>query len=225
MNALIDPNGQPLNMRFNADRRLERDISEMLGLAKGILSDGRIADEEVNLIRSWIRSHPDARNSWPGNVLAQRLERIFDDGLVSEEEREDLHSLLNELVGGKAGIIGMENAATTLPLDKPAPQISFSRKVFVLTGKFAFGPRAACQRFTRDAGGVCEDGITKRTNYLVIGTFGSRDWVHTSHGRKIEKVLEYRKSSAKISIVGEDHWASSLPAPATPPKRSRPQRA
>lgn len=212
MGTPIDPNGQPLNMRFNADRRLERDISEMLGLAKGILSDGRIADEEVNLIRSWIKSHPDARNSWPGNVLSQRLQRIFDDGVVSEEERADLCSLLTELVGGKAGIIGMENAATTLPLDKPAPKMIFSRRVFVLTGKFAFGPRAACQQFTRDAGGVSEDTVTKRTHYLVIGTFGSRDWVHTSHGRKIEKVLEYRESGAKIAIVGEDHWASSLPS-------------
>jgi len=208
----IDPNGQPLNMRFNADRRLERDISEMLGLAKGILSDGRIADDEVNLIRSWIKSHPDARSTWPGNVLSKRLERIFDDGIVSEDERTDLSSLLTDLVGGKAGIIGMENAATTLPLDKPAPKIIFSRRVFVLTGKFAFGPRASCQRLTRDAGGVSEDAVTKRTNYLVIGTFGSRDWVHTSHGRKIEKVLEYRENGSRIAIVGEDHWASSLPA-------------
>jgi len=199
-------------MRFNEDRRLERDTSEMLGLAKGVLSDGRIVDEEVRLIRSWIKSHPDVRNTWPVNVLAQRLERIFDDGKVSEEEREDLHSLLNELVGGKAGIIGMENAATTLPLDKPAPTINFSRRIFVLTGKFAFGPRAACQRFTCEAGGICEDAVTKRTNYLVIGTFGSRDWVHTSHGRKIEKVLEYRESGARIVIIGEDHWASSLPS-------------
>jgi len=45
----------------------------------------------------------------------------------------------------------------------------------------------------------------------VLGTFGSRDWVHTSFGRKIETAIRYRDKGAPIAIVSEDHWAASLP--------------
>ena len=211
MKTQMDRDGQPLNAGFNEHRRLERDISEMLGLAKGILGDGKVEDAEIQMIRAWMRSHPDVQFTWPGDILAKRLERVFADKVISPEERDDLQQLLSELIGGKASIIGSENLATTLPLDKPAPKIIFSSRTFVLTGKFAFGPRSQCEKFTQAAGGLCDRTISRRTNYLVIGTFGSRDWVHTSHGRKIEKAVDYKKYGQDLFIVGEDHWANSLP--------------
>jgi hypothetical protein len=211
MFTVINEDGQPLNTRFNAGRRTDRDISEMLGLVKGVLSDGRILPEEVTLLYDWVNSHPDVTSTWPGDILSNRLHRIFQDGKVTEDERSDLFELLTELVGGKAGIICGENAATALPLDVPPPEIQFKKMTFVLTGKFAFGPRKACEDFVNQAGGICESSVTQRTNYLIIGTFGSRDWVQSSHGRKIEKAMEYKNKGFSISIVGEDHWASSLP--------------
>jgi NAD-dependent DNA ligase len=212
MKTSTDQNGQPLNAAFNAHRRMERDISEMLGLAKGILADGRVDEREVKHVRNWMSSHPDLVETWPGDIICERLERIFADGVITLEEREDLGELLSDLVGGKAGIIVSENAATVLPLDKPAPKVIFDDHVFVFTGKFAFGPRSACQRSTNDAGGLWEDAVTQRTRYLVIGTFGSRDWVHTSHGRKIEKAVHYKTNGQKLFIIAEDHWAASLPS-------------
>jgi NAD-dependent DNA ligase len=104
-----------------------------------------------------------------------------------------------------------EDAATDLPLDRPPPVIQWPESVFVFTGKFAFGPRRDCERQVQNLGGVCEPNITQRTNYVVIGTFGSRDWVHTAFGRKIEKALGYRESGIQLAILAEDHWAGSLP--------------
>jgi hypothetical protein len=46
---------------------------------------------------------------------------------------------------------------------------------------------------------------------LIVGTFGSRDWVHTSFGRKIEKAVTYRRAGQRLAIISEDHWAGSLP--------------
>jgi len=211
MSTSLDPDGQPL-ANFNSYRRLERDISEMLGLAKGVLADGRVSADEAALLQRWLRTHPDAMQTWPANVLAARLERIFADGAVTIEEQEDLQELLSDLVGGNAGIIAQDNASTALPFDRPPPSLAFPDKTFVLTGKFALGPRTACERQVTNAGGRCEGGVTMRTDYLVIGTFGSRDWIHTSHGRKIEKAVEYRERGRVIHIVSEDHWATSLPS-------------
>jgi NAD-dependent DNA ligase (contains BRCT domain type II) len=208
---MLDPNGQPLNLAFNSARRTERDICELLGLAKGLLADGVVTEAEAGLLHEWTRRHPDAQEYWAITALCKRLERAFSDGVIDEAERADLAELLETLVGGQAGVIAGADASTELPLDRPPPSISWAASVFVFTGKFAFGPRKDCERQVRNLGGHCEPNITQRTNYLIIGTFGSRDWVHTSFGRKIEKAVGYRESGTPLAIIAEDHWAGSLP--------------
>ena len=146
--------------------------------------------------------------------MAERLTRIFQDGRIDDDERLELKEILESVVGGKAGMILGEDSATELPFDRPPPVIVWSGSIFVFTGKFAFGTRAECQRQTVRLGGVCEQDIATRTNYLVIGTFGSRDWVHTPFGRKIEKAVGLRTSGIPIAIVAEDHWAVSTGAAA-----------
>ena len=81
----------------------------------------------------------------------------------------------------------------------------------VFTGKFAFGPRSDCERAVIKLKGICERGVTKRTDYLIIGTFGSRDWVHTSFGRKIEQAVDYRDAGESLAIVAEENWVRALP--------------
>ena len=210
MSTRLDEHGQPVQAGFNAHRRLERDISELLGLAKGILADGQVSDAEAVLLDQWMRAHAERVACWPCDQIATRLRTVLADGMVGNEERSDLAELLSQLVGGDAGIIDGDNAATRLPLDRPPPTIAYPGRTFVLTGKFAFGARTACERLVRERQGACESGVTMRTDYLVIGTFGSREWVHTSHGRKIEKALHYRTRGASIGIVAEQHWAASL---------------
>jgi NAD-dependent DNA ligase len=206
----LDPHGQPFNLRFNRARRAERDLSEMLGLAKGVLADGVVTEAEAELLRNWALHHSDATEQWPVNILKERLDRIFADGCVTEPERQDLSALLAAIVGGTAGVIVGDDAATELPLDRPPPTLVWQGSVFVFTGKFAFGPRRECERHVIDLGASCDETVTRRTTYLVIGTFGSRDWVHTPFGRKIEKAVQYRASGIRLAIVGEEHWAAAL---------------
>ena len=106
-----DPHGQPFNLRFNRARRAERDLSEMLGLVKGVLADGVVTQAEAALLKQWVSGHPDAAEQWPVNILKERLERVFADGRVEKAEQRDLAELLASIVGGKAGIIAGEDAA------------------------------------------------------------------------------------------------------------------
>jgi NAD-dependent DNA ligase len=207
-----DPHGQPYNLRFNRARRAERDLSEFLGLAKGLLADGAVSVEEAMMVRQWISKHADAVEQWPLNRLAARLTTIYDDGRVDDEERADLAELLQSIVGGTAGIVLGEDAATELPIDRPPPNFDWSGATVVFTGKFAYGTRAECQRTVTKLGASCANDVTLQTRYLVVGTFGSRDWVHTSFGRKIQKAVKYRDSGCAIAIAGEDHWVKSIDA-------------
>lgn len=210
MRTYVDLDHQP-HPDFNAGRRIDRGIGEMLGLCKGVLADGVVSEAEVQMLRDWIRANPDVACAWPGDVIAQRLLDIYADGMVDPEEREDLADLLRQIVGGEAGVVVGQNLSTTLPLDTPAPELAFDGQVYVFTGKFAFGPRSACEETVTRLGARCDSTITKRTRVLVVGTFASRDWIQTSYGRKIERAAEYRAAGVPLCIVGEDHWASSLP--------------
>jgi hypothetical protein len=61
------------NLHFNRARRAERDLSELLGLAKGVLADGIVTESEAALVRQWIQGHSDAVEQWPVNVLQRAL--------------------------------------------------------------------------------------------------------------------------------------------------------
>lgn len=207
----LDPHGQPYNVAFNRARRTERDLSEMLGLAKGMLADGVVNTDEARYLHAWGANHPDALEQWPVNLIFTRLHQFFADGHIDEPERLALHELLASLVGGTASLLLGYEGATTLPLDDPAPTIAWPGEVYVFTGRFAYGTRADCQREVSQRGGLCEANVTKRTSFLVVGTFGSEDWKHSSFGNKIRRAVELRAAGGcRIRIVGEDHWANAL---------------
>lgn len=208
---MLDDQRQPLNLALNAARRRDRDISEMIGLVKGVLADGVVTAAEAMLLRDWAAAHPETVATFPGDRLLARLERIFADGVVNQEEQEDLADLLRQMVGGTAGIIAGEDAATTLPLTLPQPPLIFDGRTFVFTGKFAFGPRSVCESAVASLGAKCGSAVTRDIHYLVIGTFGSRDWIHTSHGRKIEQAVGLRSRGHPVAILSEDHWAAAIP--------------
>jgi hypothetical protein len=48
---------------FNRAHRTERDLSELLGLAKGMLSDGVITEDEATYLRAWCHNHPAGRKT------------------------------------------------------------------------------------------------------------------------------------------------------------------
>jgi len=189
-------------------RGIEGDLAEMLGLAKGILADGVVTESEAVLLREWMDAHPGVVGGWPGSVLSRRLRQIFDDGVATSEECEDLALLLEELLGGKIGI--MRGGATALPLDDPRPAVEVPGRVFVLTGRFAFGPKQACEEAIQQAGGSCVEAISKDTHYIVIGTFGAKNWIHSNWGREIATAVEYRRHYGQPFIIAEDHWAASI---------------
>jgi len=94
-------------------------------------------------------------------------------------------------MGGTASLVLGYEGASTLPLDTPPPLICWGPdEVYVFTGRFAYDTRKDCEREVTERGGTCEPNITRRTSFLVIGTFGSRDWVQSSYGRKIQRAAE-----------------------------------
>jgi NAD-dependent DNA ligase len=75
------------------------------------------------------------------------------------------------------------------------------------------GPRANIEYEIRDRKGIVQSAVTEDTDYLVIGNIGSADWLHSTHGRKIEKAVALVERGRPITIVSEEHWADHLLQP------------
>jgi hypothetical protein len=100
-----DPHGQPLNIRFNRARRAERDLCELLGLARGLLADGVVTPDEATLLHDWVGRHEDALDHWAVRTVHDRLSTHFEDGIIDDDERADLKALLDSLVGGELSAV------------------------------------------------------------------------------------------------------------------------
>lgn len=143
-------------------------------------------------------------------MLSERIERILADGRIDEEERADLTAVLHQVTGGQPDVGEAATLATRLPVDDPEPEIVFSDRTFVFTGRFVYGTRGQCERCVIERGGVIATGITRKVNYVVIGIHGSRDWIHSTHGRKIEQAVEYRSMGLPLSVISEEHWTRAI---------------
>ncbi|MFB3917553.1 MAG: BRCT domain-containing protein [Terriglobales bacterium] len=208
MPASLDGDGQPTILGYNENRRINRAINELLGMLRGIVADNDINLFETETLAKWMMANTEVLDIWPVKPLAQRLNRIYEDGVVTDEEREDLKELVNQIVGGQDDKTFLY-VPTDLPLTKPAPDVIFNDNEFVLTGKFFYGTRKVCQRQIELLGGRCSDSVRLQTSYLVIGSLISRDWKFTSYGRKIQKAMDY-SDRCSIAIVSERHWESFL---------------
>jgi hypothetical protein len=207
----LDEDGQPRNKAFNWERNAERDIAELIGICKGSLADGKIVPAEADYLRAWTQSHAALVDLHPFREIAIQLERMYRDGKATSDDLDHFQDLLKRVTGWTEGAPSVEARSSRVPLDEPPPDIIFPDKIFSLTGAFAFGPRPSVVAQILDKGGHFYPNPTLKTDYLVIGTFASRDWISTEHGRKIERALwvrEHRKGH--IAIVSEEHWVECL---------------
>ena len=191
-------------------RLLKRSCESLLGICSGMLADGHLANEEIHFLDTWLADNDDIANTWPGEVIVKRVRDVLADGIITEDEREYLKSTLSELIGGSIQETGATSGtATRLPIDEvDAVQIDGSS--FCFTGSFLYGTRNSCHKAIEERGGKASGSVTMSLNYLVIGSLASREWAHTSHGRKIEKAMGYKNKGRQILIISEEQWTDAL---------------
>ena len=206
MSTDLDGDAQPSSTNFNWRRVEERTLDELIGICKGIIADGVVVHQEAAYIEKWLDANRDYAKSWPMNVLYARIKEMLVDNVLDAEEESELVDLLLKFTGAKSIDHEIKNMSSQLPLDDPAPQLVIPDQLYCFTGKFHFGTRAKCEKAVLDLHAIVQGNPTMQTNFLVIGLAGSRDWIHSTHGRKIEKAMEYRSKGHGLKIVSEEHW-------------------
>jgi len=59
---------------------------DLITLCDDILDDGEITPEEVMRLGKWFRANPDGRNGWPGELLADPVAAVCQDGKITKPE-------------------------------------------------------------------------------------------------------------------------------------------
>lgn len=186
----------------SCDRVRRRLVDELAGLSSGLLADGELSDAEVFFLMKWIDKNRELATGWPFDELILQLNKATVDGCVVELERGRLIELLLEL--SNAVFSDDVRVSSGLPLCEPVPDVGAG--AFVFTGNFSQGARAECVRLTEQAGGEVHKVVKLATDYLVIGSFVSEDWKHSTYGSKIERAVELREKEGRLSIISEAVW-------------------
>lgn len=172
-------------------------IDELIGFLTGVAADGVLNDEEIKALDQWLQDNQDIRETWPASIVVQRLDTVLEDGIITDEERDDLLLTANQ-------ITGVTYEETTAVWEDKVDELPIADFVFCLTGEFVSGDRNTIDTLLKCLGAETSTSVNKSVDYLVIGTLASEDWLYGSHGRKIEKALLMRREdSSDIKIITE----------------------
>lgn len=190
--------------RFSGKRLSDRQIDELIGLSRGLIADGNVNHSEVEFLQTWLAANMEVVENPIINLLYRRVSEIMADGFADADECSDLFDALHAFVDGDIAP-GELLKPSSLPLCKPAPEIRFEGQRYCFTGTFTYGGRKECESAAQSRGATV-GGIAQSTNVLVIGSYATEAWKHSSFGNKIMQAVEWRDKGHPISIVSEDHW-------------------
>lgn len=179
-----------------ACKRKARPVSENTKAMKSLLdqvlmmeSDGRIAYEEAELLKSWVDDNVENIPTAISEQLADILDDVLLDGAITPEEELRLHDTFSRFLYPAEG-----NSCSNI-----------DGKLFCLTGEFDYGSRREVTEAIRERGGDCvKSNPTRSCDYVVIGNEGSELYSLGNYGGKVKKALEMQSKGCAIKIISEN---------------------
>ncbi len=118
--------------------------------------------------------------------------------VLSESSEEEFKSLFIHR-SSKEALEGI--TATVDSIDDTNPIFN---KVVVFTGALSSMERKDAFQLVVNLGGIPKDSITKKTNFLVVGSQDFASSVKNGKTNKMKKAEEYRQSGLEITTISED---------------------
>lgn len=85
-------------LKFTGRARMEKSINSLLGMIEGISIDKEVNSEEINFLSLWLEDHRALRDKHPFNEIIPYIEHSLSDGVLTEEEHQDLVWLCRRLM-------------------------------------------------------------------------------------------------------------------------------
>ena len=166
-------------------------LQELQGVLFGVICDGELNDYEVYSIRHWLFAHEELKGNFPYDKIYEKVEEILEDGIITDDERNDLFSLINTILN---------------PVDESCSDIciQIDGSSICLTGEFDCMSKAELSMLLESMGAEIKKNVTKSLDYLFVGGKGSEQWSQGNYGNKVKKAMEYNEKGGNIAILKEE---------------------
>lgn len=190
------------------------DMQKLHAVIAGIASDGEISVEELQGLSVWLQEHDSLKSLWPYDEIESLVTSVLKDKKIDDEEHKMLLGFFNEFItildkNTLAQPVFYENS-TVVGLCAVCPDIVFDDAVFCLTGASGKYSRAEFEDVIVNLGGSAVGGVSKKVNYLVIGSDGNPSWAYACYGRKVERAVELRKQGHPLVIIHENDFHDAV---------------
>lgn len=187
--------------------RTTADLQRLHALLAGVLSDGKITEEESRGLMQWLADHEHLKTCWPYDEVESVVSSVLADGKVDADEEKVLKEFFAEFIAllDNRTIVSppVLDGGTVKGLCAVSPEIAIEGAKFCLTGASARYKRDDLAALLQSLGGDVVGSVSASLDYLVIGAEGNPCWAYACYGRKVEKAVQLRKQGARIVIVHE----------------------
>lgn len=177
-------------------------LQTLQGFLLGIIADDILAESEVLALKKWLDNNSDLAGQYPFDRIFSVIEKALEDGILEQNELDEMLILFKKF---------------TSPVDDTLNEdlcdicsIDLKNKSICLTGDFDYGSRKSIETFIEQAGGICKNAVSGKTDYVIVGNQGSPDWSYANYGSKIKRALELQAEGAPIRILKEDELIKIL---------------
>lgn len=185
-------------------------ITELIGLAKGVMADGIVVEQEAAYILNWMEQNKIHAHTWPYSALYTRIGEMLEDKRLDATEQRELMERLLDIIEDESRCEKKLPVVSSIPFDDPVPAILFRKKNFCFTGEFIAGSKAEMKLLATKNGGKPQNDVRADTDYVIVGSKGSSNWALGVYGRKVERAIDYRNRGLDIAIVRESDWHSQI---------------
>lgn len=207
--AIVDWRAKP----FANSTDVKDSCNRFFGFCAGIACDGRLKIKEVESLIQRVDQVPILRED-PRIVSLRRVaSEAISDGHLSADEEADIGEWIARLVGDSCldtGLATYGNMPVIEGVLRDHRELRFQNSGFVITGAFSIGPRKLIERWIIERGGMVAKGVSRKTDYLVIASAASRDWLHSHQGAKIIEARRLREIAGRPHFVEEVTFQRAL---------------
>lgn len=189
-------------------------LQQLHGIIHGIMADNFLNDIEVNQLFDWMDEREFLKGFYPFDEIYSLLVSMKRDGVLTEDEKNMLKAYLGNFIDTRTSYnisdIEIKNLQTQYTINgicAVSPDIIFANKTFSFTGTSSRAKRKEIAEIITNMGGIFNNNVTQKTDFLIVGDDGNPCWAFSCYGRKVEKAIELRKDGHSIIIVHEnDFW-------------------
>lgn len=190
------------------------DLQRLHAVLGGVVSDGRITEDELRGLSAWLQEHEHLKTCWPYDEVDSLILSVMKDRQIDEQEHAVLRAFFSEFVAvlDDRTIVSppVKEAGSILGLCSACPEIVFDGKSFCFTGASSRYTRASLTEVVERLGGQVSNSVSKSTHFLIIGAEGNPCWAYACYGRKVEKAVLLRKAGVRLLIVHENDFHDAV---------------